>query len=137
VHDLFAGLWEKRTTLNVTGQLLPYLYTVLKHQIFDLYKHKKVTERYLETFQAYLDVEPEAADYRIRHNDLQALIEKEIAALPEKMRVVFELSRDSYMSRKEIAAALDLSEDTVKSRMHHALKILKGKLGSKSFFIFF
>jgi RNA polymerase sigma-70 factor (family 1) len=137
VHDMFASIWEKRTTLNVPGELPAYLYAVLKNRIFDLYKHKKVSQRYLDTFQEYLDVTPEATDYRVRHNDLSALIEKEIAALPEKMRIVFELSRNTEMSRKEIAEALGLPEETVKSRMHSSLKILKGKLGSKSFFIFF
>lgn len=137
VHDLFASVWEKRVDLNISGALLPYLYTVLKNRIFDLYKHKQVTQRYLDTFQEYLNVEPEAADFRVRHNDLSALIEKEIAALPEKMRMVFELSRNTDMSRKEIAEKLGLPEETVKSRMHSSLKILKGKLGSKSFFIFF
>ncbi|SMC47143.1 RNA polymerase sigma factor [Pedobacter africanus] len=137
IHDLFGMLWEKRESLSVAGNLAPYLFTLLKNKIFDLYKHKKVSQRYLDTFQDYLDVEPEAADYRVRHKDLAELIEKEIAALPEKMRIVFELSRNTDMSRKEIAERLGLPEETVKSRMHHSLKILKGKLGTKSFLIFF
>jgi RNA polymerase sigma-70 factor (family 1) len=137
VHDMFATIWEKRESLIITGQVPAYFYTVLKNKIFDLYKHKKVTQRYLEAFQEYLDVEPEATDFRVRHNDLSALIEKEIAALPEKMRIVFEMSRNTEMSRKEIADTLGLPEETVKSRMHSSMKILKGKLGPKSFLIFF
>jgi len=137
VHDLFAQLWERRSELNVKGEFLAYLYTILKHRIFDLYKHKQVSQRYLDKFQGYLDIEPEATDFRVRHHELSALIEREIAALPEKMRVVFELSRKTYMSRKEIADELGISEETVKSRMYGSLKILKGKLGDKSFFIFF
>ena len=137
VHELFTAIWEKHQELNVSGLILPYLYTVLKNQIFDLYKHKKVSQRYLDTFQGYLNIEPEAADFRVRHNDMTALIEKEIAALPEKMRIVFELSRNTDMSRKEIAEKLGLPEETVKSRMHSSMRILKNRLGSKSFFIFF
>jgi RNA polymerase sigma-70 factor (ECF subfamily) len=137
VHDLFASIWEKRTDLNIPGEVLPYLYTALKNRVFDLYKHKKVTQRYLDTFQEYLNVEPEATDYRVRHNELSALIEKEIAALPEKMREVFLMSRNTDMSRKDIAETLGIPEETVKSRMHGSMKILKGRLGSKSFFIFF
>jgi RNA polymerase sigma factor (sigma-70 family) len=64
----------------------------------------------------------------IRENDLLALIEKEIAALPEKMRVVFELSRKESMNRKEISEHLGLPENTVKTNMYRALKMLYRKL---------
>jgi len=136
IHELFASIWERRESIQISGDILPYLYTALKNRIFDLYKHKQVTRRYLESFQEYLDTAQNAADYRVRHNDLSALIEKEIAALPEKMRVVFELSRKSNLSRKEIAEVLGMSEETVKSRMHSALKILKGRLGSLLVIVF-
>ncbi|MNX69237.1 RNA polymerase sigma factor [compost metagenome] len=100
-----------------------------------MYKHKKVSQRYLESFQTYLDTEQNATDYLVRHNELSSLIEKEIAGLPHKMREVFELSRKTNLSRKEIAAELNLSEQTVKSHMHHALKILKAKLGPMVIFV--
>ncbi|WEK21758.1 MAG: RNA polymerase sigma-70 factor [Candidatus Pedobacter colombiensis] len=130
IHELFLTFWEKRDILNISGGVPAYLFTILKNRIFDLYKHKKVSQRYLETFQKYLDTEQNATDYLVRHNELANLIEKEIANLPYKMREVFELSRKTNLSRKEIATTLSLSEQTVKSHMHHALKILKTKLGS-------
>ncbi|TCC87410.1 RNA polymerase sigma-70 factor [Pedobacter hiemivivus] len=129
IHELFLTFWEKRELLNISCSLPAYLFTVLKNRVFDLYKHKKVSQRYLETFQTYLDTEQNATDYLVRHNELSCLIEKEIASLPYKMREVFELSRKTNLSRKEIATELNLSEQTVKSHMHHALKILKTKLG--------
>ncbi|MNE57830.1 RNA polymerase sigma factor [compost metagenome] len=89
----------------------------------------------MDIFQNYLDTNQNATDYLIRHNDLSALIEKEIAALPRRMREVFELSRKTNLSRKEIANELNLSEQTVKSHMHHALRILKTKLGALIVFI--
>jgi DNA-directed RNA polymerase specialized sigma24 family protein len=52
------------------------------------------------------------------------------------MRQVFELSRNTNYTRKEIAATLEISEETVKSHMHHALKILKAKLGSLMLLVF-
>ena len=45
------------------------------------------------------------------------------------MRQVFELSRKTNYSRREIAEQLGLSEETVKSHLHHALRLLRGKLG--------
>lgn len=135
IHELFLTFWEKRALLNICGGLPAYLFTILKNRIFDLYKHKKVSQRYLESFQTYLYTEQNATDYLVRHNELSSLIEKEIASLPHKMREVFELSRKTNLSRKEIAGQLNLSEQTVKSHMHHALKILKTRLGPMVIFV--
>lgn len=135
VHELFVSTWKKRMEANMPSGLAPYLFGMLKNRIFDLFKHKKVTERYLDTFQYYLNTENNNTDHLVRHNELNELIEKEIAALPEKMRRVFELSRKTNLSRKEIAEELNVSEQTVKSHLFHALKILKTRFGGLVIFI--
>lgn len=135
VNELFVNTWEKRAEANMPSGLAAYLFGMLKNRILDLFKHKKVSQRYLETFQYYLNTDNNNADYLVRHNELNELIEKEIAALPEKMRRVFELSRKTNLSRKEIAEELNVSEQTVKSHMFHALKILKTRFGGLVIFI--
>ena len=137
VHEVFLYLWEHHEQVVITKGILPFIFTAVKNRILNRIKHQKVSARYLDAFQSYLEFSEDSADHLLRHNELSALIETEIAALPRKMRQVFELSRKTEYSRKDIAAELDLSEETVKSHMHHALKILKSKLGTKSFLIFF
>ncbi|MBS1500585.1 MAG: RNA polymerase sigma-70 factor [Bacteroidetes bacterium] len=129
IHELFTALWEKREALNITGNLLSYLYTSVRNRIMDRVARQKVAARYLDQFQEYIDSGHSPADHLARMRNLEELIEREIAALPPKMRTVFLLSRNTELSRKEIAEQLDLSEETVKSHMHHALKTLKGRLG--------
>lgn len=136
IHDTFTDIWEKRATLNVPGALRPFLITVIKNRILDYYKHAKVSQRYLDNFDAYLKKHEDTTDHLLRQNELSARIEKEIAELPEKMRVVFELSRNNEMTRKEIADRLGIPQETVNSRMRHALKILKDKLGIVIFIAF-
>ncbi|PTT02178.1 RNA polymerase sigma-70 factor [Pedobacter sp. HMWF019] len=131
VHELFLALWRKRTDINITVTLSTYLFTAVRNRMLDLISHKQVSSRYIESFQNYcLNTENYSADHLVRHNQLHALIEREIAALPPKMRQVFEFSRKSSYNRKEIAAELGLSEQTVKSHLQHAVKILKLKLGA-------
>ncbi|ALL06060.1 hypothetical protein AQ505_11490 [Pedobacter sp. PACM 27299] len=131
VHELFLCLWRKRTEMSVTVTMSTYLFTAIRNRMLDLISHKKVSSKYVNSFQNYCtNTENHSADHLVRHNQLLALIEKEIAALPPKMRQVFEFSRKSSYNRKEIAAELGLSEQTVKSHLQHALKILKLKLGT-------
>ena len=60
---------------------------------------------------------------------MEELIEKELAALPPKMREVFELSRKANLNYREIAEKLNISDNTVKKQMSNALKILRSRLG--------
>jgi len=129
IHELFLSLWTKHNTLEISTGLAPYLYTAVRNRIIDGIARQKNAARYIESFQEYIDTANNTTDHLTRHNQLLALIEKEIEALSPKMRQVFEMSRNTTLSRKEIAAELNLSEETVKSHMHHALKTLKTKLG--------
>ncbi len=137
VAELFLTIWDRHNTLTLTSSLAAYLYTSARNRIYDLLAHKKIQGRYIDSFTSYMDEGVENTDHLIRHKELSILIDKEIAALPPKMREVFLLSRETQLSRKEIAIKLSLSEETVKSHMHHALKQLKSRLGSFFFLVFF
>lgn len=128
VHDLFANLWEKRKALVIRGVLEAYLVQTIKYSVFNHYKHKLVEDKYVERFAKFMEDRENNADHLIRHNDLNALIEMEIAALPEKMRIVFELRRNKFMNKKEISEELNMPENTVKTNLTRALKILREKL---------
>lgn len=129
IHELFAALWLKRASLMVTANLSGYLYSSIRNRILDLITHKKVEEKYIDSLQNYIDHDFTYADHRVRERDLAKLIEQEISFLPSKMREVFELSRKSHLTHKEIADLLDLSEQTVRVHVKKALRILRLKLG--------
>ena len=53
--------------------------------------------------------------------------------LTPAQRNIFELSREEGMSNTEIAAASNLSEQTVKNHLSAALKVLRVELGKYNF----
>lgn len=127
VQDVFASLWENSTQLQLKGSISAYLYAAVRYKFLNLVAHKKIRSDYLEFFQKFIDEGDYSTDRYINEKELIELIEKEVSRLPNKMREVFELSRNSGLSHREIATKLDLSEKTVKSHINHALKILRGK----------
>lgn len=129
VQDLFIKLWDIRDTLKFDISLRAYLYTAVRNKIFDLIAHQKIESSYVSSLQSFIDTGYYTTDHRIRISQLNQLIEKEIAALPPKMKTVFELSRIEQLSHKEIAERLDIAEQTAKKQVQNALKILKVKLG--------
>ncbi|WP_316790905.1 RNA polymerase sigma-70 factor [Pedobacter frigoris] len=138
IHEVFLSLWQNHEGLVISYTLSTYLHSAVRNKIANLIAHKQVSIRYLDSFSEFLSTIPESypTDYLVRHHELELLIEKEIQALPVKMKAVFELSRKTGYTRKQIAEELGLSEETVKGHMHQALKKLKVKFGSMMSLIF-
>lgn len=133
VHDLFASLWSKCQDVEIKGNLSTYLYVSARYKIFDFIAHRVTNSRYLSSIREYIEKDTYISDYLVREKELQAIIDREIQALPSKMRQIFELSRKQHLSHKAIAELLDLSEKTVKKQVNNALKVLRGKLGNAMF----
>lgn len=128
IHELFAALWIKRENLVFKTNLAGYLYTAVRNRILDYVAHQKVESTYISSLAIFLKQSENFTDFLLREKQLKILIDKEIAALPPKMREVFELSRKENLSHDEISIRLGISKKTVKSQVNNALKILRSKL---------
>jgi len=129
VQEVFSTLWSQREQLPPILHVSAYLYTMVRNKVLNYIEHKQVEARYALNFQNFMDEGYNASDIQIREKELQQMIDKEIAALPPKMREVFILSRKEHLSHKEIAERLNISEFTVKNHIKGALKILRLKIG--------
>jgi RNA polymerase sigma-70 factor (ECF subfamily) len=103
------------------------------YKILDHFARQRTVAKYINALQGYINQNPDKADSLIREKQLSEIIESEIALLPPKMRVVFELSRKKHLTHRQIAEELGISEETVKSQIKNALKILRVRLGLISF----
>jgi len=128
IQSTFTQLWENRNHLNIPGSFESYIFTIVRNKIIDQYRRGKVSQKYLDNFRYYLDTIEDSTDHMVRHNDLRKLIDLEIEALPNLLKEAFLLSRNSFLTRKEIAEKLQLTEAGVRTRMSKALKILKKRL---------
>lgn len=137
VQELFTVLWQKASDLQITSTLSAYLYKSVRNRVFDHIKRKKVMTDYLQSLSDFMDEGLLETDTLIREKQLHEAIEAEIAALPSKMRVIFELSRKQHLSYKEIAQQLNITEHTVKSQVSNALRILRSKFGATAVLFYF
>ena len=128
IQSTFAQLWEKRDNLNISESFESYVFKIVRNKIIDTYRRGKVSQKYLDNLQHYLNTTEDSTDHRVRNNDLRRLIELEVEALPNALKEAYLLSRNTFLTRKEIAGKLQISEEGVKTRIHRALKILKKRL---------
>src|ERR1700744_932485 len=106
IQDVFIKLWQKKDALVFKVSLSSYLYTSVRNRIFDLISHQEVATKYVDSILSFMKTGDYIVDEQIRMKELTAIIEKEIAALPKKMREVFELSRQDELSYKQIGQQL-------------------------------
>ncbi len=129
IQEIFTLIWTKRDSLFPSQNLSGYLYTSVRNGILRKIQQDKRTEEYISSLQQHINNGENIADYKVRESQLKSIIEKEINALPRKMREVFELSRNEQLSHSEIAEKLGITEQSVRSHVKNALKILRRRLG--------
>jgi RNA polymerase sigma-70 factor (ECF subfamily) len=135
VQDVFAWMLANRSRLDLNTTISGYLYRSVLNKIYNLFKHKGVKLNY-NAATPFVDLENEQTDYLIREKDLRFMIEQSIAAMPPKMREIYELRSKQYMSARQIAEHLQIAEGTVNTQLKRAIKHLKLRLGGLSIVLF-
>lgn len=129
VQDVFVRFWNKHAAIELKSNLSGYLYVMMRNSIFSLMSHKSVVNSYAASFNQFKYEGEAITDHLVREKQLSAIIEREIAALPPRMREVFELSRKENLSNKQIAERLGISEFTVADQVKKALRVLRLRIG--------
>lgn len=132
VQDIFANLWVKKTELTITHSVQAYLFVSARNKVFDYMARAENVDKYLHYLQSFLNnpanIQSNNPETQLSMRLLEQLVEREIARLPPRMRQVFEMSRKSNMSHRQIAEILNLSEETVRDQIKKALKVLRPRI---------
>lgn len=128
VQEVFGNLWIKASSIKNNSNLSGFLYTSARNRVFDLIEKNKVRSDYIGEITSFVSDPMNDQVTSIDEKRILEILEREIQKLPPKMREIFELSRRDSLSHKEIAAKLNISEQTVKKQVQNALKVIKPKL---------
>ncbi|TWI97531.1 RNA polymerase sigma-70 factor (ECF subfamily) [Mucilaginibacter frigoritolerans] len=137
LQELFTYIWNNKETIKFNINLQAYLYTAVRNKILNVFKHQKVKSDYITSFEAFLVNDQPTPDETLRIKELISIINAEVRALPPQMRLIFEMSRNANLSHLEIAEKLQISPLTVKKQVNNSLRILRVKLGTHFFMMFF
>src|SRR5690606_7290355 len=102
VQEVFTYIWNNCCQIEINASVSNYLYTAVRYRIFDYFDRQKVRTAYIESLQHFIDEGEYTTDSYVREKELKSLIEAAVEVLPPRMREVFELSRKSFLSQKEI-----------------------------------
>ncbi|SKA29419.1 RNA polymerase sigma-70 factor, ECF subfamily [Chitinophaga eiseniae] len=134
VQEVFTTLWTKGGSIELSGSLAAYLYVATRNRVLNMLASKRTYHHHLSSLKQSLSAADNNSLQYITEKEITVRMEREIRALPAKMREVFELSRKSALTHKEIAHQLQLSQETVKKQISNAIRTLRHKMAHFSFF---
>jgi RNA polymerase sigma-70 factor (ECF subfamily) len=127
VQDIMLELWRRREALPIEESLRAYLFRATRNRALNHLRHGRV-ERLSEPHVAGASAAPATAPATLVEEEIDVALREAVAALPERCREVFELSRVHGLRYSEIAAALGISVKTVEAQMGKALRTLRERL---------
>lgn len=129
-QDTFLRLYQWREKYKASARFSTFLFTLARHVWIDSgRKERRTLELHDEgAAEALVDHRNDPAETG-RRLDVQEALER----LSEKLRVVVVMNIYGGMNYKEIGAALEIPEGTVKSRMWQAMRELRELLEDKGY----
>lgn len=124
IQEIMLSVWNRRHHIHASEKddLGKYLFTALKYRIISYYAHTSGQIKKSELLDIPMDTAP---DILLENKELKTVIEATVERMPGKMQQIFRMSRDENFSVADIAAQLNLSEQTVKNQIGQALKRLR------------
>jgi len=135
VQEIFMKIWQNRSMLPELINPESYFFTCLYRRIFRHYK-KLALERKLLQVIAESPGFQNITDETVIANESEKLIRMALAKLPPQQQLVFKMSKQDGLSRKQIAEKLQISPNTVRNHLAHAIQFIKADIRTAIFILF-
>lgn len=125
LQDVFLSILTDDVVLDNDESVRAFLHRRLKSRIINFFRKQLLIELYEEqevTISEFADTDSET---RLMSYELEAVVQEEIGRMPEKMKEIFLLSRNEFLSSEEIANRLNLSNQTVRNQISSAIKRIR------------
>jgi RNA polymerase sigma-70 factor (ECF subfamily) len=128
VQDVFVALWEKKAEVQVHTNLRNYFFRAVKNHSINLVQRNKSIVSSLSALFIELPEEEDANSFS--QEEMAVKVCDAIQELPPACRSIFKLAYEQNYTYQEIADALHISKNTVKTQMGIAYKQLRNKLNA-------
>ena len=125
VQDVFVAIWKNRLKLEIHTSFEAYLFSSVKNRAIS-YLRKEITSVGTEELSKAENLTDDYTNSTsMEFNELENELNRVIDSLPERCKLIFNLSRNSGLTYKQIADELDISPESVKTQIGIALQKLK------------
>jgi len=125
VQEVFLYIWRHRESWLVHSSVKQYLYAAVRHGALRFLRHERVVRKSIPETVILFERPPRLADADLDAEEIVSLVQRAIAKLPERCRLVYTLHREQGLTYAEVADVMGISAKTVDVQMGRALKALR------------
>lgn len=123
VQDVFLDLWLKRQNAAGITHLAAYLNGMAANKLYDALKQRQRQRDIAQITDDDADLYTPAI--LLENKDYEAILARAVARLPEKQRLAYQLIKQQGLTRKEAAAKLGVSPETIKYNLEQSLRSIR------------
>lgn len=123
VQELFIEIWEKRSLKNVQTTVRSYLFQSLRYKCFRAIRQQDSQEEKNNNWSSVQDDHTPAAN-RMEQDELKNALATLVDKLPAQSATIVKQVFYEEKKRKEVAATMGISVNTVNVHIHTACKKL-------------
>ncbi len=131
VQNVFAKVWEKRSSLKEELSFKSYIFTIAFNFIRKVFIKKSQLREYLQSGKGSDDIDIDTIN-QIEYQSLADYLNTIVIQLPKRRREVFIKSRIEDLSVKEIAKQMNISPKTVENQLASAIQFVRDNWQSKN-----
>ena len=124
VQDTFVKLWQNREAIDPEKISDNYIFTIARNSVLNALRKNHPPINSIEE-KSIIEPAHNRTEEEVLFTDLSAHFQLIINKLPDKRKIIYNLSREKGYSNREIAEELNISVKTVEVQMTKALKFLK------------
>jgi RNA polymerase sigma-70 factor (ECF subfamily) len=128
VQDVFIGVWNRWSAIDLTGNLRAYLFQATRNRALNHIRDQRVQDRRALLYEGPSLVQPPAAEAAVRSEEITRAIEHVLRLMPPRRREVVSLRLRDHLSHAEIASKLGISQKGVEAHITRAVRTLREKL---------
>ena len=133
VQSVFLKVWENQRTLKSDTSFKSFLFSIAYHEICNLFRQRSYLRKFMESSLISNREASVEAEEQIDAQFISEHLDRIIAKLPEKQRIIFKKSRQEGKSSREIATEMGLSSGTVDNYLSESLRFIRNQLKDKDF----
>ncbi len=132
VQSVFLKVWENQQNLKKDTSFKSFLFTIAYNEICNLFRQRSYLRKFIESSLISNQEASGESEAQIEALFIREHLDRIVAKLPEKQRIIFQKSRHDGKSTKEIAAELGLSPGTVDNYLSESLKFIRNHLQERN-----
>ena len=128
LQETFIKVWKNISSFRADSGLYTWIYRIATNESLSFLSQKK--RKFSDTSEEINDylIENLKADPYFSGDEIQLKLQKAIAQLPEKQKLVFNMRYFDEVKYQDMEKILETSEGALKASFHHAMKKIEAFL---------